>query len=39
MRGDESDTQFPLKRMPAGLVECCVNLFVANSVAKVHVSC
>ena len=39
MRGDGSDTLFPLKRMPAGLVEYCVNFFVANSVAKVHVSC
>lgn len=39
MRSDGSDTLFPLKRMPAGLVEYCVNFSVANSIVKVQYMC
>ena len=40
LRDDESDTLFPLKRMPAGLVEYTVNFFVASSTQKVlYVKC
>ena len=35
LRQDGSDTLFPLKRMPAGLVEYTVNFFVASSTQKV----
>ena len=38
LRVDASDTLFPLKRMPAGLVEYVVNFFVANSPQKVHLT-
>lgn len=31
LRGDGSDTLFPLKRMPAGLIEYAINFFVASS--------
>lgn len=35
LREDESDTLFPLKRMPCGLVEYAINFFVASSPQKV----
>lgn len=38
MRPDDSDSLMPVKRMPMGLIEHCVNFFNASSISKVCIS-
>ena len=35
MREDESDSRFPIKRMPMGLVEYAADFFVADNLQSV----
>ena len=36
LRDDGSDTLLPLKRLPTGLIEHCLNFFTATSLNQVH---